>query len=423
MYKTKINAWNIHKNYKKADKAAIIRDFKRLMATTNNDVLPDEIECDEFTYKGRPVKMHCLIRYLKEKKIDASDSANADIEDNAVALFNEAVSAINNTESPETLVSEVGDFRNTEILLMGAANFMDSYITNIRTKPTPYKHQSRGFTQQMDTVMILESQGRLRRAVSLMNEALDGVVDIVSEQYPTIFSRMFHLFLFEQSKSMLMQSAQRHVMEMANVVLGPEHPVVQACTIIPKLGSEEARLQAWKSFLNVYVDWLKRSIARQQLGSDDPTALRGHLARIAALGRLGMFEEALSDLDSSIKQKLLSQSEYLFRRGQMLIGLGRYQEAECKLNEALELGSHEEQNATQFIVKVLDPLAQVLELQDQHAAARDSHLQSMRLSAQLYGESSLETMLTISTFEKFLRRQEMHGEAEVLCCSHPSLFE
>ena len=81
-------------------------------------------------------------------------------------------------------------------------------------------------------------------ALRLMNEALDGVADIVSEQYPTIFSRMFHLFLFEKTNSMLMRSAQHHVTEMLNVVLGPEHPVVQACAIIPKLGSEEARLQA-----------------------------------------------------------------------------------------------------------------------------------------------------------------------------------
>ena len=164
-------------------------------------------------------------------------------------------------------------------------------------------------------------------------------------------------------------------------------------------------------------------MARQQLGSGDPTASRGYLAHIAALGRLGKFEEALSDLDLSIEKELLSRPEYLFRQGQMLMGLQRYQEAECKLTEALEMGACQEKNAAHFRLKVLDPLSQVLELQGQHAAARNWHLQSIKVNAQLYGVSSLETMLAISTFERFLRRQELHDEAAVLCCSHPSVFE
>lgn len=412
MYKKRIHDWNIQKNYKKADKAAIVRDLKILLEYRDDEALPDDMDFDGLMYKGRPVKTHLLVRHLRENRSPNNRRGLAPNEGPSTRTSQADRRVTQRSASPARLITEYGQRKNVEMLLLNGTRHMDSYVARRNMDGHLPLHESTGFTQKLESAMLLESQGHISTAFGVVNNALDDVHSLVSKQHPNIFIRLFDIF--GRQESGLMRSAQGFFMEMVRAVLGAEHPVTIARALIMTITDEDAKTFFW---------WRFNEMLREKLGPEDSAAYKACLWRLSTLRRQERYEEALRDLDIMLGRGWIAKSEYFFWQGQMLASLQNYGEAEAKLLAALAECVSPDMHKQNLALKVLDELKDVHNSRSQFIAARDCHARCVELCSGVHGLLSPETSSAVSALEQLSTRLQQREEARQLGREHPHLSD
>jgi hypothetical protein len=232
MYNKRINDWKIHKNYKKSEKAAMIQAFKVKKASymtplQRGQILARDIQRTGLTFKGQPIKVDRLVRYMKEMH-----SSNDDLG----PLFGRQV-------HPTRLITDYGETRDAETLFKCASQYLDFYIASkIALRPSESQNmphgiettllanddevanvlveQSDDFDCKLDNAIMLHMDGRFPAAFRELNEAMDGVRYLFSTPHPSLLSRFFRILLFRRSVAAeLIQTVWNFVTDMAKPCL------------------------------------------------------------------------------------------------------------------------------------------------------------------------------------------------------------
>lgn len=417
MYNKRINDWNIHKNYKKSEKAAMVRAFK-IERSSNKAVLQrDHVFAHDVTntartFKGRLVKMDRLIRHLRE----------------TCSLNNDLRPAFRGVPEPARLITEYGENRDAETLFRCASQHLELYIASKTTnnggivKELP--EESDDFLDKCGIALSLERLGRISAAFRICNEALDSVRHLFLWQHPSLISFFFRMTLWkEKENEEFVQSILNFVIDMGKTVLGSGHPVVAACIVVQRLNIDSFAMPVWRTLNDLLCNGL--SIR-------NPGVSEVRIWYLLGLIYLRKDEEALEDLDQTQARKEIPESMSLWLQSTILISQTRYHEAELKLrkliamlevrdDDALTTRRPQQRAMTREAARI--NLAILLEIQGRHVEAKEQWLENLGLCRRVFGLFGRRTLENVSQFEYYLRREARYEEAAALRCQYPHVFQ
>jgi hypothetical protein len=433
MYNKRINDWNIHKNYKKPEKAAMVRALKIDKASSKallqrDHVLAHDITSPSHTFKGRPVKIDRLIRYLKE----------------TASLNSDPRPAFGGVAEPTRLITEYGENKYAETLFKCTSQHLEFYLASkstlhpsTSTKPPlgvatgsltneqglPGKlHTVLGnFFEKYETVMRLQSHGRISAAFRICNEVMDSVRFLFLQQHPSLISFFFHLLLVtRRAKAEFMQSIWNFVINMGKTVLGSSHPVVVACILMQTFTTDSSTILIWRALNDMLCNGLSVT---------DPCVKQAREWHWASLSYLGRSEEALEDINRLSAKKEISEYSYLGWHSTLLVHLQRCDEAELELRKVIDMTQIRDDVLTTRRSQHLDrgtamvALAIVLERQGRYVEAKEQWLEILSFSCRVFGLLDDRTLENVSCFENYLQREARYEEAAALRCQYPHVFQ
>lgn len=433
MYDKRINDWNIHKNYKKSEKAAMVRGFK-IDKTSNKAVLQrDHVLAHDFTntgstFKGRPVKVDRLIRYLKE----------------TTSLNSDPRPAFRGAAEPARLITEYGENKYAETLFRCASQHLEFYLASKSTlrqsasrKPplglaTTSLTNEQGlsdelrtglenFLESYDAAIELQNHGRISAAFRICNEAMDSVKFLFVQHPPNLISFFFRLLLVtRRAKAEFAQSTWNFITNMGKTVLGSSHPVVVACILAQTFTTDSSTILVWGALNDMLFNGL---------GVTDPAANQARGWRFGSLSDLGRNEEVVEDLDRLSAKKEISGLHYLWWRTGTLLYQQRWDEAELELRKLIDMTQIRDDVLTTRWSQYQDrkaamvALAIVLERQGRYVEAKELRLESLSFCCRVFGLLDRSTLENVSSFENYLQKQARYEEAAALRCQYPHVFQ
>lgn len=433
MYNKRINDWNIHKNYKKSEKAAMVRAFKIDKASNEallqrDHVLAHDITSSRRTFKGRPVKVDRLIRHLKETTSSNSDPRPA----------------FRGTVEPARLITEYGENKYAETLFKCASQHLEFYLSSkstlrlsaSRTPPlglataSPTNEQGLSdklhtpidnFLEKYHVAIGLQRDGRISAAFRICNEAMDSVKFLFVQHPANLISFFFRLLLLtRKEKSEFAQSIWNFITNMGKTVLGSSHPVVVACILAQTFTTDNSTILVWRTL---------NEILFNGLGVTDPCVLQVRGWHWAGLLFLQRSQEALEDLNRLWAKKEISETYYLGWQSTLLVSLQRWDEAELELRKLIDMTQTWDDVLTtrrcQYPERetAMYSLAFVLERQGRYVEAKVQWLETLSFCCRVFGLVHRRTLGNVSFFEDYLQRQALYEEAAVLRSQYPHVFQ
>jgi hypothetical protein len=438
MYNKRINDWKIHKNYKKSEKAAMVRAFKVDKASNktgsqSEDTFASDLQLTGLTFKSRPIKVDRLVRYMRE-----THSSNSDPR----PIF--GVPA-----DPTKLIIDYGKTREIETLYRCASQHLEFYLASrIALRPSSSQNMPHGlantllagdgkiadgldedllgFNNKLYIAIELHCLGRISAALRVVNEAIDNVRSLFFRQHPNLLNCFFYIHhITRRADLKLMQSIWNFVIDMAKIMLGSSHPVVIASAILQTLTDDNFKISVWRTL---------NDILRNGLGEEDVAVLGAQNWYIPCLVLLGMDEDALQHIGRMSAGKSNSERQNYRLQGLSLAMLRRYDEAELKLRKYLEMRLYIqddiltwERSQTEAVLRdiaaAMAELALVLERQGKSLAAEEQWLATLSFNIQALDLFDPSVCEKISYFERFLMRNKEYEEAAALRSQYPHVFQ
>jgi hypothetical protein len=176
MYKTKIREWQLQKNYKSAEKQAVL-DFLRRSEPIASDA--------RIQIRGRPVKMHRIVRYSKARGIVRADAAQGTFSNKSevltayqllrrhhkitTALTDETIGSFYVPESPLWSVARPQDMEDAEATFFEASNYFRAYFSPGKTLQKRNKLHSQPFFGQSLLSDIVDTYARACHEAAMWN--------------------------------------------------------------------------------------------------------------------------------------------------------------------------------------------------------------------------------------------------------------
>ena len=253
MYKARINAWNLHKNLKKAQKATLVRKVRQRGGVEKR--LPN----------GRPL-MPRLLRYCRENKVElraigATTSSNRqrrvnsllDASSHADATALKVQSLFRPPFQPSRPIAMYGDMRNAEAIIWYTETYLGSYLTSgpgtlyyqvAPVEPAPKNRTAKSLiwtrnesawsnVVPAETVkdhvfdaMEALKWGFTESAFEAINKAHELLPALFKQQTPQLLCYLIEILTIEAGgKSNFAQKLRQFILDMAATVLGAAHPL------------------------------------------------------------------------------------------------------------------------------------------------------------------------------------------------------
>jgi hypothetical protein len=418
MYNKRINDWNIHKNYKKSEKAAMVRAFK-IERSSNKAVLQrDHVFAHDVTntartFKGRPVKMDRLIRYLRETR----------------SLDDQLRPAFRGVPEPARLITEYGENRDAETLFRCAFQHLEFYIASKKpnngwiAKGLP--KDSDDFVDKCDAALQLRRQGRISAAFRKCNEALDSVRYLCLSQHPNLISLFFRMNLWKEDEANeeFVQSILNFVINMGKTVLGSSHPAVAACIVVQRLNIDSFTMSVWRTLNDLLCNGL--SIRNPGISEVRIWYLQGLLY-------LRKDEEALEDLDQTLARKEIPESMSLWLQSAIFLFQTRYHEAGFNSKNLIVMTAVRDDNAlttrrSQRHAKnreaIMVGLVMWLGRQGRYVEAKERWLEILSFCRRVFGLFDRTTLENVLHPVDYLQEEARFKEAAALRRQYPHFFQ
>jgi hypothetical protein len=183
MYKTKIREWQLQKNYKSAEKQAVL-DFLGRLEPTASDV--------QIQIRGRPAKMHRIFRYSKARGIVRADAAQGTFFNRSVdptvyetrrrlvkllqhhnkittALTGDTICSFYAPEGPLWSLAKPQDIEDAEATFFEASNYFRAYFNPSETFQKRNKLRSQPFFGQSLLSDIVDTYARACHEAAILN--------------------------------------------------------------------------------------------------------------------------------------------------------------------------------------------------------------------------------------------------------------
>jgi tetratricopeptide (TPR) repeat protein len=450
MYKARIVRWNLHKNLRWPQKAALVRRIRQT-----------GIE-GQLLYNGRPVE-HRLRRYCKENKISTANFetaarhsqcrrwrtpfvANSQAEP-ATLQFQ---SLFRFPSQPSTPVALYGDIRIAEEIIRNVEMYMNMYFTTgpgIRYYKVDSTLAARnGLHSQTDILVrneeawrdIVDPQtmhrhitnafqafknGLIEAAFHESHRALDLIGTVIAQQTPELLAYLISVLIYwTADSSNLAQKIRQFILDMASTVLGKTHPVTTLVNHLCTLSEAVGRRHVWRAATDI----LDKSFACME----DAEPVNGaQFCYYSGLRGEGFINEAQDYLDVmySTDGKLEERNSwYVSEKAWLLKMQDKYPEAEMKYRECLQLVEEYEReilaegsnsNWIGWRVEIIDSLvnlAEILDFTDRIDEANAMWWRALEFDSAAFGPDDAVTHITGSWFDNFLTDHGLLEERAVL---------
>ena len=458
MYKGRINAWNLHKNLKKAEKATLIRKVRQKRGAS------------PLLFKGRPVPMHRLVRYCKEDRILTGGleemvrgegqrplALRVDASSCAEPAAHDLQSLFGAPAHPIRPIAIHGDMRTVEIIILNTDIYLNFYFaTGPGTRyfiaeetvagPQNLPGESLVLIKNEDVWAGVMEPSRMNRHISDAMEALHwGYTDsafqviekatslvqvLLEQQVPTLLAHLFSALVCRtKDHSHIARNVRQFILDMAAIVLGRTHPLSVIISSLCTLSSTRDKLCVWYALTEAF---------SKRLG-----ALKNSTMLVVirwsycyALGEEGLTEEAQEYLEVvfSTKERNEEQKlEYISARAVLLRKQRKYMEAESECRKCLELLKGIEDDILahrtnlevtyrrQYLYGCLYGLAYILEAMQRIEEAKAMGWRFLEFSCAAYGPDSVDTAIAGSYHHDFLTRHGYIEESVALRAQYPFL--
>jgi tetratricopeptide (TPR) repeat protein len=458
MYKARINAWNLHKNLKKAQKATLIQKARQRSGVER--LLPN----------GRPL-MPRLLRYCRENKveiqaIEAATSRNqqrrvnpslgSSSREDAAAL--EVWSLFRSSSQPSQPIAMYGDMRNAETIIWHTEVYLNLYLTNgpgtLYYQMDPIEAARENSTAQslvwtrnesawscvidVDIVhyhvcdaMRALKWGFTESAFEEINKACVLLPVLFKEQTPHLLPTLISILVDKAGgDSNFARNVRQFIIDMAAKVLGAAHPISMITNMLCTFSSMADRLYAWRAVAD--------SFGRGFRVVEDSIVTRNICWRYyCGLLNEDLIREAQEYLDVmySADGDLREQDpEYLTEKASWLYKQGEYVKAGSLCRRCLELLKEAEhdimvhgRNSTFLgkrsdITHCLYGLAYSLEDTERIDEAKVMFRRTFEFDSAALGPDSVEAVVSGADLDDFLIRHGYLEESATLRAQYPRLL-
>jgi hypothetical protein len=458
MYKARINAWNIHKNLKKAQKATLIRKVRQRGGVEK--LLPN----------GRPL-MPRLLRYCRENKvelraIEAATYSNRrrrvnsplDASTHADAAALKVQSLFRPPSQPSRPIAMYGDIRNAESIIWYTETYLDSYLTTgpgtlyyqvatVKAAPKKSTAQSLVWTRNESAwSSIVMTSTLFNRVVDAMEalrggftesafEAVDEAHDLLPlffrQQTPSLLSALINILATQVGgDSSFAQKLRQFILDMAATVLGTAHPLTMITNMLCTFLSTADQFLVWRAVTDSYDRFFG-------VVEDSETSKKIRWNYFLGLSEEGLILEAqdyLEVIDTADGVLREQDTGYLSEKAECLRKQGRYVEADFQYGRCLELLKEAEddimahgRNSTFFYKrfetdKCLFGLARALENTERIDEAKVMYWRAFDFDCAAFGADSVHAQITGAELDDFLIYYGYLAESVMLRAQYPPLL-
>jgi tetratricopeptide (TPR) repeat protein len=361
MYKKRIDVWNLRKNLKKVEKAALVRRVRQTRGA------------EGLFFRGRPIQ-HRLERYCRENptppeglentfrgKMQRRSAYPVRVSGESESAEHRLLSFCPSPFQPSQPVALYGDIRSAEVILWNTEVYLNFYLatgpgTRYFRKDTVMAAR-KGLPAQSS--VLVKNEGAWKDVVNpghifqhLLNatNALDyGFIGLafksidkatklievtLQQQEPSLLAYLFPILTdLMESSSNLGQKTLQFILSMAATVLGDRHPMSVVVKGFCTLSSPVDKCYVWRGV----VDALSKSFAALE---DSQLLHKTRSGYLYGLLRLGSIDEAHDYLDVIYYQdgKIEETNpRYAGYKSSFLILLGKYMEAESQLMRVMDV--------------------------------------------------------------------------------------
>jgi tetratricopeptide (TPR) repeat protein len=360
MYKTRINAWNLHKNLKKAQKATLVRKVRP----------KDGVE--QLLPNGRPL-MPRLLRYCRENKfelraIGAATPTNRQRRMNSILASNHAGTAALEGQSLLRLVSQpshpiamYGDMRNAEAIIWYTEAYLDSYLTTgpgtLYYQLVPVEPASENGTAQSLTwtrnesvwsnventvglidhvadAMLALKWGFSETAFEAVGKAQDLLQPLFKQQAPRLITDLIDILAVRAlGDSKFARNFRKFIFDMAATVLGTAHPLSMIISILCTFSSMADQLRVWR----VVTDSYDRLLSVVKESGTSESIRWGYFWGLREGNLIHEAQDYLEVMFSGHGVLREQNAQYISQKADLLRMQGKYMEADFQYRRCLEL--------------------------------------------------------------------------------------
>jgi tetratricopeptide (TPR) repeat protein len=406
MYKTRINAWKLHKNLKKKEKDNLVKNLKKVDENYLARKVPQTCIGHPIVFKGRPVQPHKLIRYCKDNNLPlpanlqkasfpsqgcgGKSAPQTNSWPNSIA--NDLRRLFAPPTSPQPSVALYGDVKTTETILWNVEIYLKNYFDSglgtyyFEVVPAP-KNREEAIGKSARLVLNKEALlnsldpsniyvgimnvgyemnvGLIKPAFRTLDEVLDQVHGLLQEEAPGLLPYLL-IVLIEHGRcsTNLDRQTTQFILRMANQVLGDTHSITVILNLIGMLGSLGDQCFVWRAVLEVFGKHFQDLEVSELF-------YRPSQAYLELLQRADMLEEGIIYMETLYAhrgQTKFAQIDYFVDYGYLLRRKGRNREAEAHFRRCVELCKEVESDI--LAGQLLDHDRQLIRIQNQMCYCR-----------------------------------------------------
>jgi tetratricopeptide (TPR) repeat protein len=458
MYKARINAWNLHKNLKKAQKATLFRKVRQGGGVEK--LLPN----------GRPL-MPRLMRYYRENKvelraIEAATSTNRrrransllDAVSHADAAAFKVQSLFRPPYQPSWPIVMYGDIRTAEAIKWYTETYLDSYLRTgpgtlyyqvvpVKAAPKKCTAQSLVWTRNesawssvvcigtltnhvVDAIQALK-WGFTESAFEAIDEAHDLLPLLFRQQTPSLLSGLIDILATQVGgDSSFAQKLRQFILDMAATVLGTAHPLTMITKMLCTVSSTADQLRVWRAVTDSYDRFFG-------VVEDFESSGKIRWNYYLGLWHEGLILEAqdyLEVIDTADGVLREQDTVYLTEKAECLREQGRYVEADFQYGRCLELLKEAEddilahgRNSTFLPERIeidncLHGLARVLAVTGKIDEAKAMYWRTFEFVCAAFGADGVDAQIAGADLDDFLIAYEYLEESASLRAQHPRIL-
>ncbi|ERF72318.1 hypothetical protein EPUS_02205 [Endocarpon pusillum Z07020] len=459
MYKGRINAWNLHKNLKKAEKATLIRKVRQKRRP--NPPL----------FKGRPVQMHRLLRYCKENKVPTSGleavvrrggqrrmTSLVDVSSGAESETYNLQSLFRTPSPPARPIAIHGDMRTAELIIWTNEVYLKEYFTTglgtyyfkpeltiaaLNGRPTQASVSTKNeeaWDRVVDPLSMIKhitdafcalQSGFAQLAFTTVSEAFDLLETFFKQQTPILLPCLICVFENRtRGESDFSRHVRQFILSMGTTVLGSAHPLLVILNSLCTISSTNGKMFAWRvvtDSFSKFFDVLKIPGMLLYLRLFYIDGLRGR----------GWVQEGQDYLEAvcSPEEEIEGQNvDYILVKAILLRKQHKFIEAEVEYRRCLELleGAGCDILANGLPSKLLSRwhyldvclfgLGRILKATGRIDEGQAMYRGYIELVCAAYGPDSVETQVATSAFDDFLVENGYIEESAALRAQYPFLL-